>query len=570
MDIKKKNALFNKIHILAYSVLGVVLFLAAAAAVWVRLLPEKTPDLPASPEVLFDLPAGAYPEPNRRLTLTSPSGLPIYYTTDGSIPDENAILYEEPVVLDAENASTKIEEASDRMYVSDDIMHPNDGTLPFAVIIRAAVRLPDGSFGPVISNTYFPGLDIPEKYGCPVLSLITDPEGLLDEKTGILVRGEIFKQHEAENKKMIEENQLQNIVANYTQHGKEWEREAFLQIFDNDNALSAESPCGIRVRGGYSRCLGQRSFTVFFREEYGQSKLRYPLLPGNKAEDGKEIRTYKSFMLRNGGNDTEHMKFKDAVLQKLLSGYAFSVQTSRPAILFLNGEYYGIFNMGEKYSEEYLSAHYGVGRKNVIMVENGEIDEGTEEDLLLYQELKALSDADLTDPDEWDSFCKVADPVSLAHYFAAEIYIGNADFSEDHNYRLWRSRAKDGTAFGDGRWRWMLYDTEFSSGLYKLDMTAASYDHLRLAEDNFPFFASAMRNEEFRTLFEETIAEMESRTLAPETVSAALDENFEEWEKYYADYYLRFGSRISECLDNMLEVKQYFEERPAYMQKFLT
>ena len=519
------------------------------------------PDKGGGDAVSFSLPSGAYGGRSRKLRLSNESGYPIYYTTDGSVPGKDSFLYSDPIRLTKEGKSKRIEEAADLIYVGKNTIYPANGAFPEATVIRAACLMPDGSFGTVSTQTYFIGVDLVKRYGCAVISIIADPEDLLDYDRGILVRGALFDQNLDENYKAIEKNQFQDIKANFMGSGREWEREAYIQLFDESNEVSAGGPCGIRVRGAFSRALGQKSFNVYFRKDYGQKELAYELFPDNTDINGNTIGEYKSFMLRNGGNDADQLKFKDAAIQKLLAGNEYSVQASRPAVLFLNGEYYGVINLGEKYSDDYVESHYGIDSDNVIIIEDGELDEGEDEDIELYEELAAFADKDLTDPKEWEAFSELADIDSMAQYYAAEIYIANWDFNEEKNIRLWRSRENDGTPYGDTKWRWMLFDTEYSSGMYRQKETSPEYDSLEDAYEECPLFASAMKNEEFRQKVFDEFRNLAENDLAPDRVAEQFEKTYAEWEKYYDDNYARFGMPEKPYDWWLTEIEDFFANR---------
>ena len=183
-----------------------------------------------------------------------------------------------------------------------------------------------------------------------VVSLVVDPANLLDYESGIMAKGAIYDEHRAENELLSNGNQHE-VQANYTQKGRDWEREATIELFDGSNTLSYEAPCGIRLRGRVSRIYAQKSFNVYFKDSYGTKKMEYPLF-GDIAtsSNGDPVTTYKSFCLRSGGNDTELLRYRDSLLQETLGGYDYATQASRPAIVFLNGEFYGVYSLAEKYS----------------------------------------------------------------------------------------------------------------------------------------------------------------------------------------------------------------------------
>ena len=345
--------------------------------------------------------------------------------------------------------------------------------------------------------------------------------------------------------------EFQSIESNLSQHGREWERSALLQIYEpGSSSPDAELPCGIRVKGGLSRKNSQRSFNLYFRKDYGSKTLNYALLP--------DIDQFKSFSLRNGGNDADQLKFKDVLLQDLLHNRMFATQSSRPAVLFINGEYWGPYCLIEKLSDLFIQEHYGVDADNVVMYKDGELEEGEDDDVLLYEELLSFIDKDLSDDRNYEQFSKVMDVQSMAEYCAAQIYIGNADWMMGKNEGLWRSRDH---SFNEGRWQYILYDTEMSSGTYGFESTGADADHFRTALEDHPLFASAIRNPSFQKLFLDALHTIGTQNLSYEAVDTALESYTAQWLPLIKDYYLRFGDTSDKWEESLQFTRDFFRDR---------
>ena len=518
---------------------------------------------------VFASPAsGAYPEQRIMLNLNSPEGYDIFYTMDGSIPDKNSARYTGPILLESATGTPDFlasKENAEKMLVVDWPPLRSNPLLPKANIIRAASMDPDGKFGPVMTAAYWLGMDLVNEYpGAAVISLVADPHDLLDYYIGIMVKGAAYDRWATpENLKETEQNGLWWFAdTNATQRGRDWERPASITLLDGKNTVSFEENCGIRIRGGASRIHPQKCFTVYFRNDYGNKYLDYALFPDTRNMQNEVISSYKSFILRNGGNESNYLKFKDGMIMQLLKGLDFTIQETRPAVLFLNGEYWGVYSIQEKYSTDYIEEHYGIDKKNVIIFEEGILDEGTEDDIRFYDEFTSFAEKDLRIAENWDAFQNVTDIQSMADYFAAEIYFGNADWAEDKNIRMWRSREPGGNhEYDDGRWRFMLYDTEYSLCLYWQEKTSWQYDHFADALQKFPVFASAMRNSEFRSLFWESITRVGMEFLTPEKVSAALENDLAIWQPLLAQNYLRYINTSKACKKYAAGITDFFDHR---------
>ena len=541
---------------------------------------------PAGAEVTFSLPSGAYDDDAIVVQLNSAKGREIRYTLDGSVPTPESALYAAPLTLRAADTPQRLAEAGMENMVGE--IH-TDASLPGGFVVRAASFLPaeeagdDPDRGPVATGVYFPGTDLAARFpGAAVVSIAADPEDLIGRERGILVKGAIFDEWSAtpEGREIIESGETWKYVGNYTQTGRAWEREAVAAFFNGGEAPVWQEACGIRVKGGSSRSFGQKSLNVYFRPRYGSGEIRYELLPGAKDTDGNRITAYSSFSLRNGGNDAEGVSFRDQWLQDMAADCAADTQRGRPTVVFLNGEYWGIYTLQDKYDGVYYTAHYGVDEDNVVAVKEKEIEAGTAEDMTLYEELAGFADKDMSDPAVYASFLEAVDIDSFLDYCAFEIYIGNADwgYGQDadgtrtddtlHNTLVWRVRTPDGTAAGDGKWRFSIFDTEFSTGLNWSSRTSADIDHVRRAMTSQPLFAAAMRSREFREAFLEKLRYLGETVFTPDSVNASLSEYAARWRPYMDDAWRRFGDH-SWIWDSELDgIREFFAERYSYILGF--
>ena len=149
----------------------------------------------------------------------------------------------------------------------------------------------------------------------------------------------------------------------------------FSQLVINQNV-------GIRIKGAFSRCLAQKSFNVYTRSDYGLTEFDYDFFSGKavKAKNGKAIKKFDGVVLRNGGNDNTGAFFRDSINQSLVADRGFAHQAVSECILFIDGEFWGIYQMMEKINKSFLSDHYGVKKSDIAMIENGALEEGTDQD----------------------------------------------------------------------------------------------------------------------------------------------------------------------------------------------
>ena len=215
--------------------------------------------------------------------MEAPGGGDIYYTLDGSVPvpgKKSTVEYKgaftvsdnkgsNPVLTTDKNSSKFTEDGWANVQWASE--------LDRASIVRAVAVAADGTVSPVSTRTYFINNDIMSAYnGCAVMSIVTDPENLLNSENGIYVLGSRY-----ENSEKTDED-FGNLV-NFMQSGRGWERPAHMEFFDGSSGASVSRGVGIRIHGGYSRRNQQKSFKIYFRDEYdyGVKNLSgYDLIPG--------------------------------------------------------------------------------------------------------------------------------------------------------------------------------------------------------------------------------------------------------------------------------------------------
>ena len=269
-------------------------------------------------------------------------------------------------------------------------------------------------------------------------------------------------------------------------------------------------------------------------------------IPGDLDAGGEQIKKYKSFMLRNGGNDTEYSKIRDVFNQSMVEDRAFGVQAARPCVLFINGEYWGLYNLTEKYSDNSLETQYGVDKDNVVVYKEGEMDEGQDGDEALYEELWSYADKDFSDDAVYEQFCNIVDIDSFVDYYATEIYIANSDWDPEKNYLIWRARISDGTnPYADGKWRYLLYDTEYSMSLYNDRENQADYDSFSRALRQDSLFSAVTKNKKFQEKFIAAVQEIGSVNFDPDACNRKLNEYVSVYKPLMQDYYTRFFGRDS-------------------------
>lgn len=498
--------------------------------------------------VTFSVRGGFYDEPFS-LSLTAENGCEMHYTTDGSTPTASSPIYTEPLAIADRSAEPNHLSAYTNISPNcdDSVAYPPSYPVDKATVLRVVTVDANGKVSEPVTQTYFIGYDEKASFysQMKVFSLVTDEQDLFDEERGIFVLGKTHSdwQNSAD---YDPETPSYAMPANYTQKGRVWEREATLQIFENGQCTAAQN-VGIRMHGGASRACPQKSLNIYARSDYGAPKLQYDLFAGAvKSEaDGSVITEFDSFMLRNGGNDAQFARFRDRLNQTLVADRQFLTQGMEPCILFINGEFWGQYDITERIDAEFVQAHCGVPDKNVCIIKKEQLDEGPDaayDEWLALQE--EITNADLSDAAQYEHICEQIDMQSFMDYVCAELYINNDNWGKS-NMAMWKSTELDeNNPYADGKWRFIMFDTDYSAGIYGTVLaTDDSMEKLR-SSDCFlaKLFNAAMKNEAFRAANEKTEQEIITVNFEKERVYAQIDAFAKEYHDAATATLTRFWS----------------------------
>jgi hypothetical protein len=264
-------------------------------------------------------------------------------------------------------------------------------------------------------------------------------------------------------------------------------------------------------------------------------------------------------MLRNGGNDGDYTKFYDVFLQDLVSDRSFTTQAAVPCVLYLNGEYWGPYNLQERYSDNHTEYKYGVKKENVISYDNWELDDGVPADEALYWQMLNMRNNDMSIAANYEAFCNAFDIQSYVDYWAAEIYIYNEDWPQN-NFRLWRTRTVEpGNPYGDTKWRYQMFDTEFAIGIYssgglKGTSNRDAFDKILNGSEkdnaNNQMFKALLANDDFCRRFVIAMMDLYNVNFHPDSWRPKLDNYAAVYKPLMNGYYQRWGYPWYTVFDN--------------------
>ncbi len=508
-------------------------------------------DLRLVEKPFFSVEGGFY-DAQFNLELTDTNGNEIYYTLDGSDPttSSTAKLYTSSISIYNNTNDANKYSALDDITLYDYSAPSNK--VDKGIVVRAVCKTADGRYSKVATNNYFIGKTASYYSDFKVISLSTDPDNFFSDDNGIYMVGSGYYQWKNSSEYVAYDDGDTLNPTNYNKTGKESEVPVNVQVFENGK-LEYTGDVGARIAGNWSRVNPQKSIRLYARSEYGDSKMKYEFIDGLTDEYGNVIDEYDKITLRNGGNDNQYTHFRDALIHQLCEGTSVALQGTEPCIVFIDGEFWGFYFIRERLESDYVESHYGVDKDNVTVIKNGLLDEGSADVAQEYDDfLNWASSADMSNDANYQKVCDTIDIDSFMDYIAIETYINNADWATDYmnNWMMWRANTTDASnAYADGKWRFMLFDTEFSSGLYNNGGTISGYDSINNlytipGEYNFvPLFYNLLNNSEFAEKFYDNYIEIMKEHFAPSDVVALIDEYVSLYEEATRATNTRFNAQ---------------------------
>ncbi|MCM1521908.1 MAG: CotH kinase family protein [Muribaculaceae bacterium] len=338
---------------------------------------------------------------NDPLTLTlsvhegSPVRTVIRYTLDGSEPTEESSVYSTP------------------LNISE------------STVVRAKLFC-DGYVSPRSTTQSY--IFHPREMAIPIVSIVSDDAYFNDSKIGIFVVGD---------------------NPDDPNYGYDWRRPVNIEMFEKpENESVINQLCETRVKGGSTRASVVKSIIMYANKRFGEKRLDYEFFP----EDAPGLTDWKSIELRNGGNDFEELRMRDAVIQRSMGTRVdIDWQPCRPVALYINGKYVSLINIRARSNEDNIYTFYD-GLEDLEMWENWNQLKAGDGDLF-----KAFNDFYMNGTHTYDEYAKWMDVDEYMDVMILNIFYLNTDFP-CNNLVLWRPQAEGGL------WRWIAKDADAGLG----------------------------------------------------------------------------------------------------------
>ena len=376
-------------------------------------------------------------------------------------------------------------------------------------VIRAAAFRDGYLSGDVATATYLFRSD-GVNHALPVVTLVTDPDNLWNSKTGIYATGDQFDPDAASYADTLKSaTYYQAKFATEEQVDTIWEKPAAFSLFDDNGKQVFTQNVGIRIAGSFGRGRAQKGFNVIARKEYGKGSMEYPFF------ENRPYTEYKAVVLRAGAQDQNRSKIRDELASGLLEGTDINIlyQAYRPTVLYLNGEYWGVYFMKEKRNRFFVAQHENTENNVDMAIGKGfkQRSYGDNSDWVSLYEY--ATSHDLSASDAYNYVAERMDVDSFRDYMIAEIYNGNTD---TYNFQYYRLKG--------GKWKFIFYD--FCWGFQSPGHETLAFRMGKTPSDvcSAKLFAAMLQNKGWRDSFCRRFGELLNTAFAPERVSALIEE----------------------------------------------
>lgn len=308
---------------------------------------------------------------------------------------------------------------------------------------------------------------------------------------------------------------------------------AYAELYEDGKSF--EIPCGFKLFGGSTRGLPKKSFALKFKKKYGASTLNYQVF------ENRDYSKFNSLILRSGSQDQEAAFYRDILMTSLVDGVTnLQVQAYKSVILYINGVYWGVYNIREQVDDDFISNNFNVSKNgtNIVRIDNDiTVGDGKKYfDLLTY-----LSTHDMSNKSNYEYVKKILNIESYVDFWVAENWIANNDIV---NTRFYYHPDIDA-----GKINMIFYDLDFGMWNASHNYFTFSVDPNGMSRLNVStlMMRKLMENSEFKKTFLERLnyqlknvwneeRVLEQIDLIYENLKPEMERNQQRWSMTYASW----------------------------------
>ena len=354
----------------------------------------------------------------------------------------------------------------------------------------------------------------------------------------------------------------------YTNYNSGEEKPVHVEYLKNDGEQGFSLDAGIKIHAPDSK--PQKSFRLYARGKYGTKKIEYQVFKE------KEITSFKRLILRNGGNDGAKCKkthIRDAFTHKIYQQLnpENAVAAYLPVNVFINGSYFGIYNMRERQDKYYMKDNFGYDEDEIDFLEYDWAEPGHKKtitgDWNDFNSLKSfVTSNNMADKTSFQTMENWMDMDNFIDYQIIEIFIGNQDWF-NNNIKFWRPKSRG------GKWKWVLWDTEYGLGTYRdwpVGHPEFNFMHMAMSyggwgnDDYTWLLRNLMNNQGFKRKFVSRMLDLLNSLLVSDYTISQFDPIAEKIAPDMQKQFDKWGSNRSLWEDDLQYTRDFLTQRPEH------
>ncbi|ESU24169.1 hypothetical protein FEDK69T_06050 [Flavobacterium enshiense DK69] len=430
-----------------------------------------------------------------------------------------------------------------------------------ATVVRAKVIKPGALPSETITKNYFISPEGANRFTIPVVSVSFDENGFYGYNDGISVAGKIFDDWRVDHP----DDEADNDFANWGLHGEATERIANLNYFV-DGVEEINQKVGLRIHGDHSRIYPNKSLRVYARSSYGKDKLEYPLF------SDEPYTGYERVLIKNQGGDWNNTMFRDCLCNELVKDLRMETEAHQQVVTIINGEYWGILALRERYDDNYFRLVYGMDAVDLLH-DHGSVDEGDRVDYNSF--IHEIETRDLSLSEHYTYIKTRMDIENYMDYHISNIFLNNTDWVTN-NVVFWRKKTTlnpNAPYPHDGRWRWAFHDVTSTFGgvdFDTLDETTTTDPDIHALWSTL-ILRKLLTNNSFKIDFINRFADLMNTNFLTSRVLAKMDEMAAVIAPEMDDQYFRWKGPEDEAewQYQMGRERTFATQRPAYQRQHI-
>ncbi|MGB7594505.1 MAG: lamin tail domain-containing protein [Erysipelotrichaceae bacterium] len=324
-----------------------------------------------------------------------------------------------------------------------------------------------------------------------------------------------------------------------------------VDLFEGDSGFSVD--CGLQLFGGSTRYLPKKSFEMNFRGDYGMGILNYQVFPN------RDFSIFNKLVLRSGSQDYDGAYYRDILGSSLMEkSTTVEVQAYKSVVLYINGRYWGIYDIREKVDEYFVSTHYNVDKKTTNVVRaDWAVSYGSSAGI--HAIVNYANSHDMTLDANYQYILKRLDIDSYIDFWVAEVFVTNND--------IINTRYINSTAYDGGKYKMVFYDLDYAFYRYSRDYYAFMIDPAGMSD--FKVSTVLMRNLMHNATFRETFLQrlkLNMETIWNEAnVKAKVESFYTLMQPEMPRDHARWGIPMSDWEEEVGKLRYYVEVRTSYL-----